>query len=604
MKKVFKYLIPYWWMIILILATTAISVWSQLQLPSITGDIVNNGINHVDAKGVISPDMNYIWQHGLIMIGMVVIGAATVIAAGYFASKIGTGWAKRLRQEVFEKVENFSQNEINKFSTASLITRSTNDIQQIQQTSILVLRMILQSPIMAAYSIILAVQQAPRLSWIMWLGMATMIIILVLVIILVVPRFAKIQELTDNLNLASRENLTGLRIIRAFRNERFEEKKFAKANDALTETTLWVNRVIAVMFPLVSFMITGISLMITWFMADGIVNHYVNIGDMVSFPQYAIQAIMSFIFIAMLMIFIPRAAVSVKRIGEILDTENSVVFTKDKTVFAKNVPVGTVEFKNVDFAYPGAEESTLNGISFVAEPGKTTAVIGSTGSGKSTLIQLIPRFYDAKSGQIFINGAEIKKIAKDDLVKTVGYIPQKGVLFSGTVASNIREKSEKITDAEIEEVAKVAEADSFIRKLEGGYKSRIAQGGTNVSGGQRQRISIARALAGNPDVLIFDDSFSALDYATDKKVRKNLEKFAKDKTVIIVAQRISTIKDAVQIIVLDDGKIDAIGTHYDLLNSSKTYREIAESQFAESEFADEMKTAKNHAGGLRKKGGK
>jgi ATP-binding cassette subfamily B protein len=539
--------------------------------------------------------MGYIWAHGLLMIGVVAFGAATVILSGYLASIIGTGWAQKLRYEVFAKVESFSQNEINQFSTASLITRSTNDIQQIQQTTILVLRMILQAPIMATYAIILAVQQAPKLSWTMWLGMGVMILVLIVIIGLVAPRFAKIQKLTDNLNLTSRENLTGLRIIRAFRNEKYEENKFAGANRDLTGTTLWVNRVIAAMFPLVSFVMMGMSLLITWFMADGIVKGYVNIGDMVSFPQYAIQAIMSFIFIAMLMIFIPRAAVSIQRVGEILNTKNSVDFAKTKTDFAKNVADGTVEFREVSFSYPGAEAPTLGDISFVAEPGKTTAFIGSTGSGKSTLVQLIPRFYDATSGQVKISGVDVRDFAKKDLVREIGYVPQKGVLFSGTVSDNIREKSEKISDDEVKKVAKIAEADSFIRELDGGYDARIAQGGSNVSGGQKQRISIARALAGDPNILIFDDSFSALDYATDKKVRENLASFAKNKTVLIVAQRISTIKDAEQIIVLNDGKIDAIGTHYDLLNKSETYMEIAESQFAENELKEEIAAAKTFA---------
>lgn len=587
-KRVFKLLLPYWWMIFLIIGTTIVSVWSQLQLPSITGNIINNG--------VMKLDQNYVWSHGLQMMGIVAIGALTTVASGFLATRIGTGWSRDLRLAVFKKIENFSQNEINKFSTASLITRSTNDIQQIQQTSIMMLRMTLQAPIMAIYAIILAVQQAPTMSWIMWTGMTTLILSVVALFILVIPRFAKIQRLTDNLNLISRENLTGLRIIRAFRNERYEEKKFATANRNLTENTLWINRVLAAIFPLVMMIINFVALAITWFSARGVADGNIDIGTMVSFPQYAIQAIMAFLFIAMLIVFIPRAAVSIGRIGEILNTKISIDFN-NSTAKARNDQRGVVEFREVTFSYPDAETPVLTDISFVAKPGQTTAFIGSTGSGKSTIISLIPRFYDVTAGEILVDGQNIKNLDKNDLDDTIGYVPQKGMLFSGTVASNIKygENSRtKIDNLMVEKSAKIACAD-FIDELDGKFNARIAQGGSNLSGGQKQRLSIARAIAKNPDILIFDDSFSALDYTTDKKVRKNLADFAKDKTLIIVAQRISTIKDAEQILVLDKGEIVGRGTHSELLQNNEIYREIAKSQFSESEINKEMGIAEKLA---------
>lgn len=547
------------------------------------GDIIN--------KGVVLSDQSYIWYHCLIMMVVVAIGAAGIIFSTFLSTRIGTGFAKRLRLAVFKQVESFSQNENNKFSIASLITRSTNDIQQIQQTMIM-MRMALQTPVMATGAIVLAIQQAPSMSWIMWFGMIALIALIVVLFVAVMPKFTQIQALTDRLNLVSRENLTGLRIIRAFRNEAYEGKKFAQANADLTGVTLWINRVICVMFPLVTLIMNFVGLAITWFFARGIVAGTVNLGEMVAFPQYAIQAIMSFIFIAMLMIFIPRAMISAKRVGEVLDTQSSIDFANANQKI-RDDHRGEVEFRNVTFSYPDADEPILTNVSFIAKPGQTTAFIGSTGSGKSTLINLIPRFYDTTAGEVLLGGENVKKLAKNDLDDAIGYVPQKGVLFSGTVESNIKYGANsriKISDTDMKRAAEIAGAD-FINDLDKKFQSHIAQGGDNVSGGQKQRLSIARAVAKNPDILIFDDSFSALDYATDRQVRANLAKFAKDKTILIVAQRISTIKDAEQILVLDNGAIVGRGTHYELLNNNEIYREIATSQFSESEMVDEMKLA-------------
>lgn len=589
MKKVFKLLLPYWWMLILIIGTTSIGVWSSLQLPTMMSNIVN--------KGIVGQDQSYIWQEGFGMIGVTIIGAIAIVCSGLLASRIGTGWSKKLRLATFAKVESFSQNEINQFSTASLITRSTNDIQQIQQTSIMILRMSLQAPIMAVGAIISALNTAPKLSWIMAVGVVALLFVVAAMFVLLLPKFQIVQKLVDQLNLVSRENLTGLRIIRAFRNEKYEEAKFTKANDELTGINLWINRAMSSMFPLITLIINFITLGVIWFGASEIANNSLQVGNMMAFMQYALQVIMAFMFLAVLMIFIPRAQVSIKRIGEILNTDDSIKFREaDDKLREKLDPSrkGLVEFRDVTFSYPDAETPVLSDISFSAKPGETTAFIGSTGSGKSTLVNLIPRFYDTTAGEILIDGANVKNLTQSDLTDALGYVPQKGVLFSGTVESNIKYGAPKINQSEVEQVAEVAQAD-FIKDLDKKFQSHIAQGGSNVSGGQKQRLSIARALAKDPEILIFDDSFSALDYATDAKLREDLKKFAKAKTMIIVAQRISTIKDAEQIIVLDDGKIDSIGTHYDLLNRSEVYREIASSQFAETEMKDELKAAKAFA---------
>ena len=575
-------------MILLILATTSVTVWSTLQLPTMMADIVN--------RGIVGADQSYIWREGFLMVGVTLVGAVATICSGFFAAKIGTGWTKKLRLATFQKVENFSQQEINQFSTASLITRSTNDIQQIQMTSILILRMVLQAPIMAVGAVLSALAVAPNLSWIMIAGVAALFALVSVLFVLVLPKFRLAQKLVDRLNLVSRENLTGLRIIRAFRNEKYEEKKFDAANRDLTALHLWTNRAMSAMMPLLMLIVNFISLGVIWFGAGEISRGALEIGGMVAFMQYALQVITAFMFLAVLMIFIPRAQVSISRVGEILDVDSSVKFP-EKTAASLDHS-GVVEFREVTFSYPDSDVPVLTNISFTARPGETTAFIGSTGSGKSTLINLIPRFYDATAGEILLDGVKIKDISRADLVALLGYVPQKGVLFSGTVASNIRYGAPKIAQADVEKFAEIAQAD-FVKKLDGKFDAHIAQGGANVSGGQKQRLAIARALAKNPEILIFDDSFSALDYETDRNLRAALVPVTREKTTLIVAQRISTIKNAEQIIVLDEGKIAGRGTHYELLKSSEIYREIAKSQLSDDEFSREIAVANNEKSGAK-----
>ncbi len=580
-KKVFAYLLPYWWMIILVIGTTSVGVWSSLQLPTMMANIVNTGI--------VGQDQNYIFQEGLKMLGMTAIGAIAVVCTGFLASRIGTGFAQKVRNAIFTKVESFSQAEINKFSTASLITRSTNDVQQLQQVSIMIMRMVLQAPIMAVGAIINALDTAPNMTWIMTVGVIAFFVLVVTLFSIVMPKFKVIQKLVDRLNLVSRENLTGLRIIRAFRNEQYEEKKFDEANGNLTKLNLWINRVISLMSPIMTLIVNGVLLAIVWVGAHEIASSNLEIGNMMAFMQYALQVIMSFMFLAVLMIFLPRAQVSAGRIGEILNTNLSIEEAKTPEILDTDKK-GVVEFRDVTFTYPDADTPILNDITFTAKPGETTAFIGSTGSGKSTLINLIPRFYDVSAGQVLLDGVNVKKISHDDLVKIIGYVPQKGVLFSGTVESNIKYGAPNVPQETVEQAADIAQAD-FIQDLERQFSHHIAQGGSNVSGGQKQRLSIARAIAKDPEIFIFDDSFSALDYKTDASLRKALRPITRDKTVLIVAQRISTIKQAEQIVVLDEGRVVGIGTHEELLRDCDVYREIARSQFSEAEMKKELAAA-------------
>ncbi len=566
----------------MIVVTTSIGVWATLQLPMMMANIVNNGI--------IGQDQSYIVNEGLKMLGVTAIGALAVVGTGFLASRIGTGFARDLRAATFAKVESLSVGEINKFSTASLITRSTNDIQQLQQTTIMILRMVLQAPIMAVGAIMNALATAPNMTWVMALGVSAFFVLIVVLFWAVIPKFKIVQKLVDKLNLVARENLTGLRIIRAFRNEKYEEDKFAGANTDLTKLNLWINRAISLMQPMMTLIVNGVLLAIVWVGAHEIAAGQLEIGNMMAFMQYALQVIMSFLFLAVLMIFLPRAQVSMQRIGEVLKTKNSIRDPKNPKPIDKEKK-GIVEFRDVTFSYPDAEAPILSGINFTAKPGQTTAFIGSTGSGKSTLINLIPRFYDVSAGQVLIADRDVREVSHSDLVEAIGYVPQKGVLFSGTIESNIKYGAPKISEKEVKEAAHIAQAD-FIYDLDGELEHHIAQGGSNVSGGQKQRLSIARAIAKDPEILIFDDSFSAVDYKTDAALRKALKPITRDKTVLIVAQRISTIKEAEQIIVLDEGHITGRGTHAELLLNCRVYQEIASSQFSDEEMEKEMKAAK------------
>ena len=583
MKKVLKYLASYWWQIILVIIFTYANVWGSLQLPTLMSNIVNNGI--------INNDMDYIISTGLRMLLVAAVAATAAIVTGFLASRIATGFSRKLRLATFQKIESFSLNEINKFSTASLITRSTNDIQQIQMVTFMILRIAVQAPLMAIGAVFSALNTAPNMAWIMALSVTVLLVLVITIFCLVVPKFKIQQKLVDQLNLVARENLTGLRVIRAFNNEDIEERKFNKVNRSISKLGIWVNRVISLMQPGMTLIISFTMLGIIWLGAHLVVDGDLEIGSMMAFMQYALQVITSFLMLVMVMVMLPRAQVSINRVNEILATDNSIKEPKHPG-HLDDKQRGIVEFRHVTFTYPGAESPVLNDINFTAKPGQVTAFIGSTGSGKSTLVNLIPRLYDVTSGQVLIGGCDVRQLARRDLVKTLGFVPQKGVLFSGTVESNIKYADSAISDEAMRDAAATAQAD-FIADLEGGYHAHIAQGGSNVSGGQKQRLSIARALAKNPDVLIFDDSFSALDYKTDAALRKELAEKESDKTILIVAQRISTIRHADQIVVLDNGTVVGTGTHEQLLRDCDVYREIASSQFSEEEMKKELKEAKH-----------
>ena len=575
MKHILRIFSGYWLMFIILVGFTYAMVMANLWLPDKMSEIVNNGI--------IKQDMPAIWHNGLAMILVTAAGGLCSIVIGFLASRIATGVAQKLRMELFERVESFALADFNKFSTASLTTRSTNDIQQIQMTSILLLRLALMAPIMAIGGLQKAIHNAPNLSWIIALAVSVLLVVIAVLFVIAVPRFKKLQTLVDKLNLVTRENLAGLKVIRAFHNEKIEQKKFQQANTELNKMNLFVNRLMMLLDPIMTLVMNFSSVAIVWFGAHLISSGNLQIGNMMAFLEYAMQVIISFLLLSMVFIMVPRAAVSVKRVGEVLDTLPSIVDPQLPQQLP-NDATGKIEFKDVTFTYPDADLPVLSSINFTAEPGQTTAFIGSTGSGKSTLINLIPRFYDVSAGQILLDGVDIRQLKLEDLYDQIGYVPQKGVLFSGTIASNIKYGNAKASQKLVEKSAKIAQATEFISELKNGYKNDIAQGGSNVSGGQRQRLSIARAIAVEPNVYIFDDSFSALDFKTDAKLRSALAKETKHKTVLIVGQRINTIMNADKIIVLDEGKIVGQGTHQELMKNCQVYQEIAASQLSEDDL--------------------
>lgn len=575
MKHILRIFSGYWLMFIILVGFTYAMVMANLWLPDKMSEIVNNGI--------IKQDMPAIWHNGLAMIVVTAAGGLCSIVIGFLAARIATGMAQKLRTELFERVESFALADFNKFSTASLITRSTNDIQQIQMTSILLLRLALMAPIMAIGGLQKAIHNAPDLSWIIALAVSVLLVVIAVLFVIAVPRFKKLQTLVDKLNLVTRENLVGLKVIRAFHNEKIEQKKFQQANTELNKMGLFLNRLMMLLDPIMTLVMNFSSVAIVWFGAHLISSGNLQIGNMMAFLEYAMQVIISFLLLSMVFIMVPRAAVSVKRVGEVLDTLPSIVDPQSPQQLP-NDATGKIEFKDVTFTYPDADLPVLSNINFTAEPGQTTAFIGSTGSGKSTLINLIPRFYDVSAGQILLDGVDIRQLKLEDLYDQIGYVPQKGVLFSGTIASNIKYGNAKASQKLVEKSAKIAQAAEFISELKNGYKNDIAQGGSNVSGGQRQRLSIARAIAVEPNVYIFDDSFSALDFKTDAKLRSALAKETKHKTVLIVGQRINTIMNADKIIVLDEGKIVGQGTHQELMKNCQVYQEIAASQLSEDDL--------------------
>ena len=533
-----------------------------------------------------SIQMNYIFVTGLKMIGITIISVICSITVGFIAARVAATLGKNLRAMTFKKVMNFSKKEISEFSTASLITRSTNDIQQIQQMMVMMLRMVFFAPFMAIGGIIKALSTNLSMSWIIGLGVVCVFGIVLVMFTVVMPKFKILQNLVDRLNLVTREILTGLGVIRAFSNEKFEEDRFDVANKDLTKVNMFVNRMMSCMMPAMMLVMNAISVLIVWVGAKNIDTGAMQVGDMMAFIQYTMQIVMSFLMISMVSVMMPRAAVSANRIDEVLTTDISIKEIDKVEEFNDNKK-GLVEFKNVSFQYPDADEKILHDISFTAKPGQTTAFIGSTGSGKSTLINLIPRFYDVTEGEIKVDGVNIKNASIHDLRERIGYVPQKGVLFSGTIDSNIKYGNKTASEEVVETASRVAQATEFIDSKPDRYETPIAQGGSNVSGGQKQRLSIARAIAKEPEIYIFDDSFSALDFKTDAKLRRALKEETGDATVLIVAQRISTILHAEQIVVLDQGKIVVIGNHKQLLKNCEVYKEIALSQLSKEELENE-----------------
>lgn len=530
---------------------------------------------------------SYMFRTGGKMLALAAVGMIVSVIVGFLASRVGAATGRDLRGRVFHKVVEFSNGEFDKFSTASLITRSTNDIQQIQMLTVMILRMVLYAPIVGIGGVFKVFHTNVSMSWIIGLAVVLIAMIVILLFIVAMPKFKILQNLVDRLNLVTREILTGLPVIRAFSTEKHEEERFDKANRDLTKTNLFVNRAMTFMMPTMMLVMNAISILIVWVGANGINDGQMQVGDMMAFIQYTMQIIMAFLMICMISIMLPRAAVSAIRVDEVLTSEILINDPKQPK-HLKEDGKGVVEFDHVSFRYPGAEEDVLHDISFIAKPGETTAIIGSTGSGKSTMVNLIPRFYDVTEGKITIDGEDIRNIAQHEVREQLGYVPQKGVLFSGTIASNILYGNPNGSEEEMMEAAKVAQASEFIEEKSKRYDSRISQGGGNVSGGQKQRLSIARAIAKNPKIFIFDDSFSALDYKTDVTLRKALKEHTVDSTVIIVAQRISTILHAEQIIVLDEGKVAGIGTHKELLKNCEVYYQIAASQLSEAELKRDL----------------
>lgn len=528
----------------------------------------------------------YILNTGAKMIGLTVLSVIAAIAVGFLASRVGAALGRNLRSKTFEKVMRFSSKEMTEFSTASLITRSTNDIQQIQQMTVMMLRMVFYAPFMALGGIYKALNTNTSMTWIIGVSVLGVVVIVGILFTTVMPRFKILQNLVDKLNLVTREILTGLPVIRAFSTEKFEEDRFDDVNKDLTKVNMFVNRMMSCMMPAMMLVMNATSVLIVWVGANNIDTGTMQVGDMMAFIQYTMQIVMSFLMISMISVMLPRAAVSANRINEVL--EKDIVIKEDKEPkYFDNNKKGLVEFKNVSFKYPDADEDILHNINFTAKSGETTAFIGSTGSGKSTLINLIPRFHDVTEGEIKIDGVNIKNVSLHDLREKLGYVPQKGVLFSGTIDSNLRYGKKDATEEEIIKAAKIAQAIDFINDKEDKFDSQISQGGSNVSGGQKQRLSIGRAIAKDPEIFIFDDSFSALDFKTDAKLRKALKTEIKDSTVLIVAQRISTILDADQIIVLDEGRVVGIGKHKELLKNCEVYKEIALSQLSKEELEHE-----------------
>ncbi|MBR0479936.1 ABC transporter ATP-binding protein [Candidatus Saccharibacteria bacterium] len=585
MLKLLKFLKPYSFQVILLLLLTGVQVYTTLRLPALMADIINNGI--------VAENITAIWLAGGRMILCAVISALGSLGTSYLSARVGSNFSRDLRTAVFTKIIHFNLNDTKAFSTASLITRTTNDVTQVRQAVTMMLSMMLRAPRFCIISFVMAIQTAPDMSWIMAIGVSAVLISIITILTIVMPKFRIFQKMIDRITLLTRENLTGLRVIRAFNNEKLEKKKFMKTNEDLTKLLIFIDRVLELENPLVNIIFNGTTLLCSWIGISLLTKDFAYLGNMSAFAQYVTHVMMSFLMLSMLFVMLPRANVSAERINEILKISSKIHWKKQTNGTPNKVP--SVEFKNVDFSYPDAEEKVISNVSFVAKAGETTAFIGSTGSGKSTVVNLVPRFYETTAGEILINGISIKEYEKEDLMRRIGFVPQRGVLFSGTVKSNIKFGAPNATDEEVRHAAEIAQASSFVEKLPEKYNAHIAQGGSNVSGGQKQRLAIARAICKKPEIYVFDDSFSALDMKTDAKLRAALKPETEGAVVLIVAQRISTIKDAEQIVVLDNGKVVGKGKHLELLDNCPVYTSIVKSQLSEKEFKNEMREAEKVA---------
>ncbi|MEH7087030.1 ABC transporter ATP-binding protein [Neobacillus drentensis] len=575
MIKLTKFLKPFQLAIFLVLGLVLLQSLSELYLPTLMSDIVD--------KGVIKGDTGYIWKIGGYMLLVAAGGMICSIAASFYSAKAASGFGKLLRSKIFSHVGNFSLHEFDQLGTASLITRTTNDITQIQQVLVMMLRMMAMAPMMCIGGIIMAYSKDAKLTLVLAVALPVLVLAIVIIARRGIPLFKAMQIKLDNLNRVLRENLTGIRVIRSFNRVEHEKKRFDEANWDLTETAIKVNKIMAAMMPIMMVVLNLSSVAIVWFGGLRISNGHMQVGDMMAFIQYAMQIMFSFIMLSMMFVMIPRASVSAVRINEVLETVADIKDPSSSKV--EEGKKGFVEFQDVTFSYPGAEMPAISNISFSTKPGEVTAIIGGTGSGKSTLINLIPRFYDVDSGKVLVDGIDVRDMAQEKLREKIGFVPQQSVLFTGTIAENIRYGKEDATAEEVDHAAEVAQAKEFISNMPEGFDAVISQGGTNVSGGQKQRLSIARALVRKPEIYIFDDSFSALDFKTDAKLRAALKNETGNSTLLIVAQRVSTIIDADQIIVLDNGDISGIGKHKELMESCAVYREIVMSQLSEEEIA-------------------